>query len=122
MLLVILRTMQKLRSIHLYLGCVFAPMLLFFAISGIWQMLHIQSQLLDRLSTIHTSQALKDGGGLNSDFMTIFVLVMAASFILSTVLGVVMAFKYGRSRRAACYCLAIGVSIPLVLILFAILR
>jgi hypothetical protein len=29
--------MQKLRSVHLYLGCLFAPMLLFFAISGIWQ-------------------------------------------------------------------------------------
>jgi len=52
--------------------------------------------------------------------MTIFVLIMAASFILSTVLGVVMAFKYGRSRRAALYCLAVGVAIPLVLILIAI--
>jgi hypothetical protein len=114
--------MQKLRSIHLYLGCIFAPMLLFFAVSGIWQTLHIQSRLLQRLSTIHTSHALKAGGSLANGFMTIFVLVMAASFILSTILGVVMALKYGRSRRAALYCLAVGVSIPLVLVLLAIWR
>jgi len=29
--------MQKLRQIHLYLGCFFAPMILFFALSGVWQ-------------------------------------------------------------------------------------
>ena len=29
--------MKRLRAIHLYLSCVFAPLLLFFAISGIWQ-------------------------------------------------------------------------------------
>jgi hypothetical protein len=114
--------MQKLRSIHLYLGCIFAPMLLFFAISGIWQTLGIHSQLLQRLSTIHTSHALKIGGSLTSIFMLVFVLVMALSFILSTVLGVVMAFKYGRSRRAAFYCLVIGIALPLAFILYAILR
>ena len=114
--------MQKLRSIHLYLGCIFAPLLLFFAVSGIWQTLHIQSRFLQRLSTIHTSHAMKAGGSLTSGLMTIFVLVMAASFILSTVLGVVMAFKYGRSRRAAFYCLGFGVAVPMVLVLIAIFR
>src|ERR671929_22014 len=105
--------MQKLRSIHLYLGCIFAPMLLFFAISGIWQTLGIHSHLLQRLSTIHTSHAFKIGGSLTSIFMMIFVLIMAGSFILSTVLGVVMALKYGRSRRAAVWCLGGGVALPL---------
>jgi len=121
-MLVKLHAMQKLRSVHLYLGCIFAPMLLFFAISGIWQMFRIPSPLLHRLSTIHTSHALKAGGGLSSNFMTVFVLIMAVSFILSTVLGVVMAFKHGRSRRAAAYSLAVGVVVPLALILLAILR
>jgi hypothetical protein len=46
--------MQKLRALHLYLGCLFAPMLLFFAASGIWQTLGIHPRLLQRLSTIHT--------------------------------------------------------------------
>jgi hypothetical protein len=46
--------MKKLRLLHLYLGCIFAPMLLFFAISGIWQTLGIgHSGLLAMLSTVH---------------------------------------------------------------------
>ena len=110
-------TMQKLRSIHLYLGCVFAPLLLFFAISGIWQTLGLHSQLLDRLSTIHTSHQLKSGGGLTSVFLMIFALVMAASFIVTTILGVAMAIRHGGNRRSAFYCLAFGVIFPLVLIL-----
>ena len=114
--------MQKLRSLHLYLGSIFAPMLLFFALSGIWQTLGVRSQLLQRLSTIHTSHGLKMGGNLTSKFMVIFVLLMACSFILSTILGVVMALKYGRSRRAAMSCLAVGIAIPLVLVLIAIMR
>jgi hypothetical protein len=110
--------MQKLRSIHLYLGCVFAPLLLFFAISGIWQTLGLHSHLLDRLSTIHTSHQLKSGGGLTSVLLMFFALIMAASFIVTTILGVLMAIKYGRNRRSAFYCLAFGVVFPLVLILF----
>ena len=113
--------MQKLRSIHLYLGCIFAPLLLFFAISGIWQTLGLHSPLLDRLATIHTSHQLKIGGGLTSGFLRIFALLMAASFIVTTILGVVMAIKYGRSRRAALCCIAFGVGCPLVFVLLRLL-
>src|SRR5689334_1469794 len=99
--------MQKIRTLHLYLGCIFAPMLLFFAVSGIWQTFgYGDSNLLHTLSTIHTAQSWKTAGTsyLSSRFLRGFVVVMALSFILTTVLGVVMAFKYGRSRRAAFYC------------------
>jgi hypothetical protein len=109
--------MQKLRTIHLYLGCVFAPLLLFFAVSGVWQTLGLHSPLLERLSTIHTSHQLKSGGGLTSIFLLVFVLIMAASFIVTTILGVIMAIQYGRNRRAAFYCLVFGVVFPLVLVL-----
>jgi hypothetical protein len=111
------RTMQKLRSIHLYLGCIFAPLLLFFAMSGIWQTFGLHSHLLERLSTIHTSHGLKSRDGLSNLGLKIFVLVMAISFIATTTLGIVMAVKFGRSRRAAYYSLAFGVAFPLILIL-----
>ncbi|MBI3558192.1 MAG: hypothetical protein HY074_18150, partial [Deltaproteobacteria bacterium] len=29
--------MRSLRQIHLYLGCIFAPLLIYFSISGAWQ-------------------------------------------------------------------------------------
>src|ERR1700761_6693546 len=97
--------MQKIRALHLYLGCFFAPLLLFFAISGIWQTLGLHSQFLDLLSTIHKSHGTKASGGFASFAMTLFVLLMALSFIVSVVLGIVMALKFGRSRRSAIYCL-----------------
>ena len=109
--------MQKLRSIHLYLGCIFAPLLLFFAVSGIWQALGIRTPLLRLVSTIHTLHDLKSGGGLSSLSLKVFALIMAVSFIVMTILGVVMALNYGRSRRAVYCCLAFGVACPLILIL-----
>lgn len=114
--------MQKLRSIHLYLGCLFAPMLLFFAVSGIWQTYDIgysQSKLLALLSTIHTSRNLKLGGLTNS-LLRDFVLAMAVSFILSNILGVVMALKFGRSCKAAWCCLALGILLPLAAVLIRV--
>lgn len=111
--------MQKLRSVHLYLGCIFAPMLLFFAVSGIWQMVGAGDSLfLQKLSTIHTQRQWKDGSGLGSVPLRLFAMVMAVSFIITTVLGIMMAFKYGRSRRAAVFSLAAGVFVPAVLILW----
>lgn len=113
--------MNKLRSIHLYLGCIFAPLLLFFAISGIWQMFGFHSNFLDHMSTVHTSRSLKDGSGWSSSWMQAFVFIMALSFIVTTVLGVVMAIKFGRSRKAAFVCLALGIIIPAALIIFRLL-
>lgn len=91
-------------------------MLLFFAVSGIWQMYGFKSKSLALLSTIHTSHNLKVGG-LSSPLLRDFVLAMAVSFIVTTILGVVMALKYGRSRQAACCCLAGGVLFPAVVVL-----
>lgn len=114
--------MQKLRSVHLYLGCVFAPMLLFFAVSGVWQMFGLSSSgLLQTLSTMHTQRPLKSGDALVSPLLFTFVLLMAVSFIVTTILGVVMALKFGRSRRAAIYCLAVGMLVPLSLALIRLL-
>jgi hypothetical protein len=114
-------TMQKLRSIHLDLGCIFAPLLLFFVISGVWQTLGLRSHLLDRLSTIHTSHMLKSNDGMSSYGLRFFVLMMTLSFIITTVLGIAMAVKFGRNRRAAYYCLAAGVALPMLLILISLL-
>ncbi len=114
--------MQKLRSVHLYLGCIFAPLLLFFAISGIWQIFGFgNSDLLGVISTIHTAKRLKSGGlSLTSPMLLVFILLMAVSFIVTTVLGVVMALKFGRNRRVAFYCLGIGIIVPLVLVLMRV--
>jgi hypothetical protein len=108
--------MQKLRSLHLYLGCIFAPMLLFFTISGIWQTVGTDSSFLRWLSSIHTEARWKNEGDLGSFPLRVFVIIMALSFILTIILGVIMAMKFGRNRKAAFYCLALGVVMPAVFV------
>lgn len=114
--------MQKLRSIHLYLGCIFAPLLLFFAISGIWQTIGLRTPLLEKLSSIHTEARWKNGNEWGSFPLRLFVLAMAIAFIITTVLGIVMAIRFGRSRKAAYLCLAIGTIVPVALVLMRVLR
>ena len=117
--------MQKLRTLHLYLGCIFAPMIIFFALSGLWQTFGLggHSKLLAMLSTIHTSHGLKAAhANLTSLPMMLFVAAMAAGLMLTTLLGVVMALKFGRSRKVATGCLAFGVAFPLVLVLIRLLE
>ena len=94
---------------------------MFFAISGIWQTLGIRTPLLRLMATIHTSHELKSGGGLSSFSLKVFVLLMTVSFMVMTALGVVMALKYGRSRRMVYGCLTLGVGFPLMLILIRML-
>ena len=94
-------------------------MLLFFAISGIWQMFNWNgSGTFQALSSIHTMKRLKSGGVFLSSLpMMYFVILMAISFIVTTILGVIMALKFSRSRRAAIACLIAGIAIPIALIL-----
>ena len=119
--------MNRLRQIHLYLGCVFAPLLAFFALSGVWQNLfinftwrlaanhprlqHLQSLLL----TLHTGRRLKSGATLSSPTFRYFVAAMALSLLVTMALGIVMAFRFGRARIVVA-CLVVGVAIPLGLI------
>ncbi len=116
--------MNFLRRVHLYLGCFFAPMLLFFSISGIWQVYGIQweepNKLLRLLSTIHMGHNLraKDPNAFTftSPYLEFFVALMAGSLVASILLGVVMAFKFGRGTLALAS-LALGLFVPLVLII-----
>jgi hypothetical protein len=112
---------NKIRLVHLYLGCFFAPMLVFFAISGTWQELHLQwhNDFLNLLSTIHTGQGLKSRGlsSLSSPFLICFIVLMAASLVLNIILGIIMAFRFGRLALVI-GSLAAGIVIPLLLILF----
>jgi hypothetical protein len=110
--------MQKLRSVHLYLGCIFAPMLLFFAVSGIWQTLGIRTPFLQWLSALHAAARYKNGHAPSGPAFRLLVILMAVSFVVSIILGVIMAFKFTKSRKAAFYCVALGVVIPAVLVLF----
>jgi len=109
--------MQKIRAFHLYLGCIFAPMLLFFGVSGIWQTLGIRSSTLEWLSALHTSARFKNGHEPSSPIFKLLVIIMSLSFVISVILGVLMALQFNKSRRAVIICLALGVFLPAILVL-----
>ncbi len=99
-------------------------MLVFFSISGIWQVYGIQwadgNRILRLLSTIHMGHNLHSSEPhpftLTSPYLEFFVAVMAASLVLNIVLGVIMAFRFGRGSLALAS-LAGGMAVPLLLIL-----
>jgi hypothetical protein len=111
----------KLRQIHLYLGCFFAPMLVLYAVTGIYQLLGLghgrNASWLRYLSSIHTEHASSKLETLNpaSPFLIIFIVLMALSLIFTIILGIIMAFKFGRGRLTF-WCLAAGIVVPLALI------
>ena len=110
--------MQKLRSVHLYLGCFFAPMLIFFALSGVGQEFGIQryASWLRYLAAIHTGSMLKsEPHHPSSIYLQGFVILMGLSLVVTILIGVVLAFKYGRGGLTLA-CLAAGILIPLALI------
>jgi hypothetical protein len=99
---------KAMRSVHLYLGVFFAPLLLFFLISGCWQTfnLHEASEdgsyhppaIIKSLSQVHKNQRWVDHNGVPQPSIPLRYLIvfMSIGLLVSTVLGIVMAFKYTR--------------------------
>jgi len=111
--------MQKFRRLHLYLGTFFAPMVIFFAISGLWQTFRLNDKIpvLKFLSAIHTVSHHKGPGWQPTSFyLEIFIALMSLGLIFSIITGVVMAFKFGRGT-VTLGCLAAGILLPLAIIL-----
>jgi hypothetical protein len=119
--------MKKIREIHLYLGCLFAPVLIFFAVTGAWQLFGLERgrkdhsyeppRIVSILSGIHVSQRLPSGSGEDATPLKYFILAAAVGLVASSVLGIMMAFRFGRNRAAVVLCLAAGVVVPVALLL-----
>jgi len=97
---------KAMRNIHLYLGVFFAPLLVFFLISGCWQTfnLHEASKsggyvpppIIKSLSQVHKDQRWVDGQKVpkSSTPFRWLVVLMSLGLLATTILGIVMAFKY----------------------------
>jgi|SRR5476651_1623303 hypothetical protein len=120
--------MTSLRKLHLYLGCIFAPALLFLSCSGALQLydLHesrkdgsyIAPKMLQAFGQVHKHQNLPGDARDSGRAMKIFMLAAATGLVLTTLLGVVMAFRVSRSLVPVLTCLAAGVALPLALLYF----
>jgi ABC-type Fe3+ transport system permease subunit len=116
--------MKFLRRIHLYLGCVFAPLLVMFATSGAWQTFQLHRgrpgydppNILIQISSVHEAQRLMIGSATDSMPFRWFVVAMAVGIIFTVVLGVVLAFKVSRSAIPVLISLALGFIVPIILL------
>jgi hypothetical protein len=118
---------MELRKVHFYLGIFFAPLIILFALSGALQTFRLQDTPKDgsytppawivKLADIHRDQRpVHDKSVSRSRTLEWFVAIMSAGLILSSVLGIYMAFKYRYDKRLICGLIVAGAAIPIVLL------
>ncbi|MGI8481805.1 MAG: hypothetical protein ACR2MF_07065 [Chthoniobacterales bacterium] len=118
--------MGMLRRLHLYLGCLFAPALIFFAVTGGWQLYRFHDsekdgtytapQPLQVLSAIHMDSHLPGKRASQYTPLRTFFTLAAAGLVTTTLLGVVMAFRFSRTALTPLICLFAGGAIPAVIL------
>ena len=118
--------MRFLRRLHLYLGCLFAPILIFFAVTGSWQIFnwhqstkggsYVAPRALSVLSNIHKDAHIPPTRRSSPAPVRYFMLAAAFGLVITSLVGVIMAYRFSRQPLVATICLAIGVLVPVGLL------
>ncbi len=118
---------KLLRKAHLYLGCFFAPVLVFFIVSGVAQTfdLHVQRknssyvppQVLRTMAEVHQHQRVttKDVRPPPSENFRLFVLAMSIGLFLNIALGITMAFK-SVDPKTVWVVILLGILVPIAIL------
>ena len=118
--------MKLLRRLHLYLGCFFAPLLLFYVATGWYQSVTLRrnknvgeaEDWLSKLRSVHVDQ-IYPAESANSYSPFLFrslVVVMSIALIATTVLGLILAIRTIRPRSLVWLSLALGVIVPVTML------
>jgi hypothetical protein len=138
------QTNRRLRQFHHYLGVLFAPAIIFFAVSGAFQTFRWQEekgyggtppQWIVWIASVHKDQAEprvrppeaaraaeRPKAAANKPArksalpLKIFVTAMSAGLALSALLGIVVALNIRSMRRVSLVMLGLGTLLPLVLL------
>ena len=118
--------MRFLRTLHLYLGCLFAPILIFFAVTGAWQLFNWHESTKDRtyiappalaaLSFVHKDAHIPGTPGRQPTPLRYFMLAAAVGLIGTAGIGVVMAYRFSQRPVVATACLLAGILLPALLL------
>ncbi len=122
--------LPQLRKIHLYLGCLFAPMLTIFIVTGCLQMLELHERnkngyqpapLVYSLSQVHMHQRYSSPGSFppSSQPLKIFILAMSVGLLISIALGIFMAFKVTKKKMFVWLSLLAGIILPVIFLMLA---
>ncbi len=118
--------MKALRKIHLYLGCFFAPLLLLFIGTGWYQTVSTNRNKglgevggwRERLTSIHVDQVFpsQSAESYSPQLFQYLVVAMSIALILTTLLGIYLAFKTTRKSWPVWVALGLGFLVPIVLL------
>jgi hypothetical protein len=120
--------MKLLRKLHLFLGVFFTPLLVFFVATGWYQTLEPErlktpgdaETLLQKLRVVHTDMIYPGDREFSRPsspklFQGI-VGAMSAAVLITTALGVYLAFRTVRGTVWVLLCLVAGLVVPVVLL------
>jgi len=118
--------MKLLRRIHLYLGCFFAPLLVFYVSTGWYQTVNPDrrkgvgdsTDFISRLSRVHVEQyyPTESASGYSTYLFRGLIVIMAVALITTLILGVILAFRTSRNKWPVWLSLVLGVVLPIVLL------
>lgn len=119
--------MRFLRTLHLYLGCLFAPMLIFFAVTGSWQVFNWHRsdknwsgyhapEIVSILSEVHKEAHITGRDRSSPAPVRYFMVAAAGGLVLTAVLGVIMAYRFSRRPVVATISLMVGIILPVALL------
>ncbi len=121
--------MKSLRLLHMYLGCAFAPLLVFFVCTGFLQTYDWHEARKDgtyrppawaaAAASVHMHQRLpppERGARTPRGAMRAVIATLCVGLLATVSLGVVMAWQLASRRRGVILALAAGTLIPIVVI------
>ena len=118
--------MKLIRRVHLYLGCFFAPLLIFYVATGWYQTVNPDrrkgvgdsTDLISRLSRVHVEQyyPTESATGYSTFFFRLLIVLMAIALITTVSLGIVLAFRTSRNKWPVWFSLGLGIALPVILL------
>ncbi len=119
-------SVRAMRRAHLYLGCFFAPLLLFFILSGWYQTVNPDrlktaadaETFLQKIRTVHVDQIYPGESEFDHPsspkLFQRLVVVMSVAATVTMLLGVVLAFKVSRRTWPVWVSLGLGMLVPVL--------
>ena len=120
--------MKFIRRAHLFLGCFFTPLLLFYILTGWYQTVNLNrlkhpseaETLLQKFRVVHSDQIYPAEQEFEKPsspkYFKAFVVVMAIAATLTIALGLVLSFKLLRPVWPVWLCLALGILLPMLML------
>jgi hypothetical protein len=118
---------KTLLRLHRYLGLIAAPLILFFAVSGVWQVYRLQQDKKDgsykapktlrAASDVHMAEKLKKGPA--TSVFRFVVSAASAVLVFATILGMIVGVRLTRPRWLAVLLLVAGGALPVLLYVIA---